>query len=206
MKTKRIIFWIGEHAYSTYKMTPKNTLDEFDNYILLYSRKYSPDISKNDTVTFLDEYYPLPNDNYDSKSMHTPIGYFLRNKIKNNTEVMLIGDHGELLFQTALQGLEITANRNNGVDEELFQMAAFRSVDQNVLFPDTTGMDVLFLKSMMPFVDNREEDEQQRLIAKKWFGNVMECQKVSTSLDGFLSLYSHDLNEALKRNENIKRI
>jgi hypothetical protein len=206
MNKKKLILWIGEHAHSIFQQVEKSVIKKFDNVVILYSREPSAPKINLDPIYFLDEFYPLLENEYKIELLHPAVGGFLGERLKGRDKSLLIGNANELLFQTALNGLELELSRNAGVEDELFELAAFKTFNNHPLFPDMTGQDILFLPDFMPFSDDRQNSRNQREIAKKWFNNVLESTDDMQSLESFLKIYQEDLKKALENSTNVKII
>lgn len=206
MSFKKNLLWLGEHAYEVYKSADKNLIGDYNNIVLRFTRDNQSKYESENDAQYLDEHYPITEDQYTIEALTNPTSHFIRERELDRNNTLLIGDPCEFLFASVVNGVEMKTAGQVPSNEELFSMAAFKNVEQEVKLPNTMLMDVLFLPDALPFSDDKENSQHQKKIAKKWFKNVMECSNDRSSLNKFLSLYKTDVAAALGADSDIHLI
>ena len=101
---KKKIYWVGHHAEELLAESDEALLDKYDNQVLKFRRnRFTPEIEKTKEIrTFLDEFSFIIQHDYSLKGLGTHTAFFIKEKIKSS-EVLVIGDPSELLFQSILK-------------------------------------------------------------------------------------------------------
>jgi hypothetical protein len=202
-RRKEKLFWIGEHANEVLKNTDKNVLSFFDNEVLLFDRDDNNLEPKNST-TYLDEFYPMINREYNLGDLNKPVVAYLKQIKAHSSPGLMIGNGCELLFQAVVNS-SFNKKLSKPIDnlkKDFLQVENIESKERLQL-TDLAHKDVLFLKDRFPFPDIIAESKASKEVAKKGFKNVLSAKKDMQNLNEFLWSYHEGLDLAVKNSNDI---
>jgi len=210
MKKRKQIVWVGDSAFKFLTSTDKSVLELYDNYLLLYERTDTVDLSfcqkAGISYTFLDEFYLLGERQYLVDHLKLPVSEYLKDKTKAFPEGLFVGDASEILFQAIVDACFDGQVIGNAAEmEKIINILEERQPNLHQ-FSFMVRRDVLFLSPALRFGDVLEEVEASKQHAMNALEAVLVAEDDLPDLNRFLRHYTEGAEKAVTMDERIKLI
>ena len=202
---KQKIYWVGEHSFDIYKSTDPLILNNFDNQLLLFSRTEAID-NQNESIVYLDEFYPMMEREYVVSDLQKPVAVFLKDRNISFETGLIIGDASERLVQTVVSvgSFENIEIKEINVLEEEFALANKIKANNEFNMVDVSGFSILFLKEAMPFKDELENANVYKGQSTKTFQNVLNVANSEFKMNEFLYHLDNGVEEAVELSNGVE--